>query len=612
MSIPDHLIEEVRLRADLVEIVAEYTKLKRSGKTYRGPCPLHGGEGPNFSVDPTKGVFKCFVCGEAGDVFSFPMKHLGMDFLEAVRFVAGRAGVEIPEESEQRSAPDPHARYHEVNAFAADWYRRKLWEGDEGSAAREYLKRRGISKDAAERFGVGWAPESWTAVGDAARKHGTANEILLELGLVKESTKGGREPYDAFRGRLIFPIEDLGGKVVAFGGRILGEAAEHIPKYLNSPETPVYHKGDVLYGLGWSRGAIRKAERALVVEGYMDYVSLVAQGVENVVAPLGTALTTAQGALIARYARTVVLLYDSDLAGMKATFRSGDELLRAGIEVLVATLPEGEDPDSLVRSGGAKALRKYVDDAVDVLERKLQILERRDFFSSIAGVRRAVDALLPTIRAASDEVLRGVYLTRIAEKTGVPRDALEREVAAESSREARAPRGPATTERRRIPQGRRADDYNVPPAGRRAIGAERNLILLLLRDESWVERTARDIGPEDFTDPVYRAIFEKLLQLEGQRDPEGDWLTRFPPDALAVVEELRGDPEAEHMEALESFYADSLRRILARPFHERLAEIERQLRLVPDEESAALIAEKTEIVGTLRARGLMKTTGQSA
>ncbi|HET7275979.1 MAG TPA: DNA primase [Longimicrobiaceae bacterium] len=609
MSIPDHLIEEVRVRADLVEIVSEYTTLKRSGRTFRGPCPLHGGEGPNFSVDPAKGVFKCFVCGEAGDVFSFPMKHLGMDFIEAVRLVAGRVGVDIPDPAEQRSAPDPHARHHEANAFAADWYRRRLWDDSDGKIARDYLAKRGISKDATERFGLGWAPESWTALGDAARAHGIANDLLLSLGLVKESTKGGREPYDAFRGRLIFPIEDLGGKVVAFGGRILGEAAEHIPKYLNSPETPVYRKGDVLYGLRWSRGAIRKAERALVVEGYMDYVSLAAQGVENVVAPLGTALTTAQGTLIARYARTVILLYDSDLAGMKATFRSGDELLRAGVEVLVATLPDGEDPDSLVRSGGAKALRKYLDDAVDILERKLQILERRDFFGSIAGVRRAVDALLPTIRAASDEVLRGVYLTRIAEKTGVPRDALEREVTAGPPRDARSGAAP---ERRHRTEGRRAEDFGAPRPTARTLGAERNLILLLLRDESWVERAARDIGPDDFREPVYRAIFEEILQLEGHRDADGEWLNRFPPEAQAVVEELRGDPEAQHMEALESFYADSLRRMLARPYHDRLAEIERELRLVPDDESAALIAEKTEIVKSLRERGLMRPTGQTA
>ncbi|MDQ3389348.1 MAG: DNA primase, partial [Gemmatimonadota bacterium] len=348
MSIPDSVVEEVRLRGDLMEMVSEHTRLRRSGKTFRGPCPLHGGEGPNFSVDPQKNIFKCFVCGESGDIFSFPMKHLGLDFLEAVRYVADRAGVIIPEVRERAPEQDPNHPLYEINGFAADWYRRRLWDDAEGEEARAYLERRGISREAAERFGLGWAPEEWTALGDAARKHGISNALLLSLGLVKEPKRTGAEPYDVFRGRIIFPIEEIGGRVVAFGGRILGSAEEHIPKYLNSPETPVYHKGSLLYGLGWSRGAIRRAEAALVVEGYMDYVSLAAQGVENVVAPLGTAMTEEQAELISRYAPRAILLYDSDTAGLKATFRSGDELLRSGVEVLVATLPTGEDPDTVV------------------------------------------------------------------------------------------------------------------------------------------------------------------------------------------------------------------------------------------------------------------------
>lgn len=600
MGIPDSLVEEVRARADLVEMVAEHTRLKRSGRTFRGPCPLHGGEGPNFSVDPARGLFKCFVCGEAGDVFSFPMKHLGMDFLEAVRFVAARVGVEIPEPGQAKEAPDPHAKLHEANAFAASWFRQRLLDDDEAAPARDYLVKRGVSVEAAQRFGLGWAPEAWTALGDAARVHGISNETLLALGLVKQSTKGGREPYDAFRGRLVFPIEDLGGKVIAFGGRILGEAEPHIPKYLNSPESPVYHKGDVLYGLGWSRGAIRRAEAALVVEGYMDYVALAAHGVENVVAPLGTAMTARQAELIARYAQRSVLLYDSDSAGLKATFRSGDELLRAGVEVLIATLPEGEDPDSLVRQKGSKALAKIVDDAVDVLERKIQILERRDYFGSISGTRRAVDALLPTVRAASDELLRGVYLSRIAEKTGIPRETLEREVAEAPARDTRSA---GTSDRRRRSEGRRANDF-APPAPPRAMGPERNLLLLLLRDESWIERAVREVGPDDLSDPVYRRIFQGLIDTEGERGPDGAWLAAFPSEVLPVVEELRGDPEAENIESPERFFEASVQRILARPFEERLAAIERELRIAPPELQMPLLLEANEIRTTMRERRL--------
>ncbi len=608
MSIPDAIIDEVRHRGDLVEIVSEYTRLKRSGRTFRGPCPLHGGEGPNFSVDPSKNVFKCFTCGEAGDIFSFPMKHLGMDFLDAVRFVAERAGVEIPERQERRPEDDPNRRLYEVNDFAAEWFRRRLWDDREGKKAREYLESRGIGKQAAERFGLGWAPEEWTAFGDAARKQGISNDLLLSLGLVKESQKGNRDPYDAFRGRIIFPIEDLGGRVVAFGGRILGKAEEHVPKYLNSPETPVYHKGDLLYGLGWSRGAIRRAEAALVVEGYMDYVSLAAHGVENAVAPLGTAMTGAQAELIGRYAPRAILLYDSDKAGLKATFRSGDELLRAGVEVLVATLPEGEDPDSLVRAKGEAALRRYLDDAVDVLERKVQILERKGFFTSIAGTRRAIDALMPTIRAASDEVLRGVYLRRLSEKTGVPQDTLQKEVAEVPARDVRHRGYP---ERRERSEGRRAEDFGAPPApvAMPSLGPERNLLLLMLRDEAWVERTARVVSPEEFRYPVYRTIFEKLIELEGSRDGEGEWLESFPPEVVAVLEEIRGDPEGVEIADAEEFFQASIRNLLARPFEERMTEIGREMEIAAPEQQARLLEEKKQITAMMRERGLMRKAG---
>jgi DNA primase len=608
MSIPDSVIEEVRHRGDLVEIVSEHTRLKRSGRTFRGPCPLHGGTGPNFSVDPSKNVFKCFTCGEAGDIFSFPMKHLGMDFLDAVRFVAAKAGVEIPERQERRPEDDPNRRLYETNDFAAEWFRRRLWDEREGRKAREYLEGRGIGREAAERFGLGWAPEEWSAFGDAARKQGIGNDLLLALGLVKESQKGNREPYDAFRGRIIFPIEDMGGRVVAFGGRILGQAEEHVPKYLNSPETPVYHKGDLLYGLGWSRGAIRKAEAALVVEGYMDYVSLAAHGVENVVAPLGTAMTEAQAELIGRYAPRAILLYDSDKAGLKATFRSGDELLRAGVEVLVATLPEGEDPDSLVRAKGQAALRKYLDDAVDVLERKIQILERKGLFDSIAGTRRSIDSLMPTIRAASDEVLRGVYLRRLSEKTGVPQETLQKEVAEAPARDTRSRGAP---ERRERGEGRRAQDFGAPPAPVAApsLGPERNLLLLMLRDETWVERTVRVVGPEEFRYPIYRVLFEKLIELEGNRDAEGTWLEAFPPEVLPVLEELRGDPELQEMGDAEAYFQASIRNLLARPYEERLTEIEREMSVASPEQQARLLEETRQITALMRQQGLLRKPG---
>jgi DNA primase len=606
VPIPDHLVEQVRQQADLVEIVSEHTRLKRSGRTFRGPCPLHGGEGNNFSVDPSKGYYKCFVCGEGGTVFTFLMKHLGMSYPEAIRSVAERVGIEIPDERARRQEIDPNQPLYEVNAFAADWFKKRLWDDERGKPAREYLEGRGITRETAERFGLGWAPEEWTALGEAARKHGIDNGRLLALGLAKES-KNGRDPYDAFRARIIFPIEDLGGRVVAFGGRILGEADERTPKYLNSPESPVYHKGSVLYGLGWSRGAIRKEEAVLVVEGYMDYVSLAAHGVGNAVAPLGTAMTQEQAELIARYAPRAILLYDSDKAGLKATFRTGDELLRAGLEVLVATLPEGEDPDSLVRNQGQAALRRFLDDAVDVMERKIQILERKDFFSSIKGTRQAIDSLLPTVRAASDELVRGVYIQRISEKTGVPRETIEREVAEAAARD---PRAPGPLERRRRDEGRRAEDFAQQPVRKdMRTNAERSLLLLMVHDERWVEEAAKHVEADALSLPLYRTLFQGLLDTEGHRDAEGEWLTRFPAAVQPLLEELRGDPEIASMVPAEAFFRGSVSQILERAHLERLAELNRELNIAGPEQQMLLLREKAQLVKVMRENGYLRRPG---
>ncbi|HEU4560726.1 MAG TPA: DNA primase [Longimicrobium sp.] len=608
MPIPDQLVEQIRESADIVEIISEHTRLKRSGKTFRGPCPLHGGEGPNFSVNPASGFYKCFVCGEGGTVYTFLMKHLGMSYPDAIRHVAARVGIEVPDERAERHEEDPHRHYYEVNAFARDWFRKQLWETDGGRAAREYLEKRGVGREHAERFGLGWAPEEWNGFSEGARKHGIPDWLLLELGLLKES-KSGRDPYDVFRGRVIFPIEDLSGRVVAFGGRILGSAEEHVPKYLNSPETPIYTKGRTLYGLNWAKNAIRREETALVVEGYMDYVSLASHGVAHAVAPLGTAMTEEQGALIARYCSRVILLYDSDKAGLKATFRSGDELLRAGVEVLVATLPQGEDPDSLVRGQGAAALKRYLDDAVDVLERKIQILERKNFFGSIRGTRQAIDALLPTVRAAADEVMRGVYIQRISEKTGVPRETLEKEAAELPAHERRF--GAPDRRQRELREspyprdsgspGRRADDV---AAMTRAVQEqnlpERILLILMFRDEAWVERAAGEISPADFRHPGYATVFAGLVEAEGRRDAEGEWLSVFPPEALPLVEELRGDPVAATLVPADQFFMGSLQLIRARSIQARLAEIARELAVADSEQQIVLFREKKQLTDELR------------
>ncbi len=340
--IPDELVEEVRARADLVDIIGEHVALKRSGKDFKARCPFHEERTPSFYVVPSKGFYKCFGCDESGDVFTFLMKRLGLSFVDAVKYVAERTGIEIREVTSAgggRSLPRP-LRGQRLCQGVLLWFPVGPRGGREAQA---YLQGRGIRKETAERFGLGFAPDEWRGLREAAAVHGIEDSILLEVGLLIQR-EDGKEPYDRFRNRVIFPIESTSGRVLAFGGRVLGAAGKGVPKYLNSPESPIYHKGEVLYGLSWAKNAIRREASALVVEGYMDAVSLAAVGMDNVVAPLGTSMTEDQARLLARYCRRVYLLFDSDAAGLKATFRAGDILLAEGLHPAVVTLPPGGGP----------------------------------------------------------------------------------------------------------------------------------------------------------------------------------------------------------------------------------------------------------------------------
>ncbi|HKK26992.1 MAG TPA: DNA primase [Gemmatimonadota bacterium] len=596
----DEVIEQVRSRADILEICGEHMSLKRVGKTYRGPCPLHGGEGPNFSIDPSRGIFKCFVCGEGGDVFGFVMKLLGLDFPSAVRYVAERAGVPIPEDDEERE--DPHAPVREAAAFAAEWFAARLADPEAGAPAREYLRGRGVDQEVAEEHGLGFAPDAWRSLRDAARARGMEDEVLLEAGLLATSERAD-EPYDRFRNRLVFPIRDLRDRPIGFGGRDLS-GEEGVPKYINSPESPIFTKGRTLYLLDRARHAIRRRESALVVEGYMDALSLHVHGMDHAVAPLGTALTGEQAGLIVRYARKVFLLYDSDRAGLRATFRTADALLAAGAEPMVVTLPEGEDPDSLVRKEGPGRLRECLEDAVDALERKLQILERRGYLETIDGRRRAVDALLPTLRSVSDAALRDLYISRAAERTGVRRETLVQELVRSGRGGSSGPGRP-----RRSSSAGKGEGGARPAAREGWRAAERNLLLLFIRDPSCVRR-AREAGlaADDFRDERLAAVARALLAsggagagTEGGDEGSGEGKTaadRLEGPERETLRELEAD--ATELTHPEDIFEHSLRRVLYRTRLERLDEIDRALELAESDQARELLREKEALARELR------------
>jgi DNA primase len=494
--IPEDTIEQVRESTDLVALIGETVSLKRTGADYRGPCPFHGGTNRNFAVIPKKGRYYCFVCHESGDVFSWFMKRTGLSYPDAVREAARRVGITIPERAD-RAGPDPHEALYTAVSAAHDWFTRQLLELPDARIAREYLERRDVPLDTAALLGLGFAPQGKTFL-DAMAKLGIAPNALLEAGLAARRDDG--QISARFRGRLLFPIHDLRGRVVGFGGRLLVEGE---PKYLNSPETEIFHKGKQLYNLHQAKGPIRKEESVILVEGYFDVLRLVLAGVEHVVAPLGTALTPDQAALLKRYAPAATLLYDSDRAGLQATFRAGDELLRHSVRVRVATLPPGEDPDTLVKAGGAEALDQVLRDAVDLFERKIQLMERKGYFEGFEHRRDAVDRLLPTIRAAADPITRELYLSLASERTKISKEVLQRELAERAIRpSAGSDAGRPSTQ----------SGAPTPPSVRVHTGPEVQLLKAMFAAPEWIDRARSEVDPALFRSARLREVYEALLR----------------------------------------------------------------------------------------------------
>ncbi|HEX6639507.1 MAG TPA: toprim domain-containing protein [Thermoanaerobaculia bacterium] len=378
--------------------------------------------------------------------------------------------------------------------------------------------------------------------------------------------------------------------MIGFGGRVLDDNDK--PKYLNSPETPIYQKGRTLYGLAWSKHAIRREGAVLVVEGYMDYVSLAARGIEHVIAPLGTAMTEEQATLLSRYARRALLLYDSDAAGLRATFKTADAMLRAGVHPLVVTLPEKEDPDSVARAHGAEGLAKYLKEAQDVVERKLALLEERGYFEGIDGTRRALDGLLPTIRATMDPQLRDLYVDRVVRKTGVRRETLERELRERERAVVRDDRrAPGPVQTAAGPGAPRQPDpvedggsRGQPPAP--SSTSERLLLLVLLRDPSRIDTVRQELAPEALRDPVYREIYRLALE----QGIDESTIGRLSEPARRRLEHMRLDPV--DLSPADRTLADSARKIVFADWHERNEELKERLAFARPEDEAGLMSEK--------------------
>ncbi len=406
-------VDEVRAAADIVKVVGDYVKLRKAGANYVGLCPFHQEKTPSFAVHPVKQIFHCFGCGVGGDVFKFVMLIDALSFPEALERVAERAGVKL-RERENSEAYDAHARertaLYKIHEEAAKFFGAQMSGSAEGRAARAYLADRGVSDESVGKFRLGYAPAEGSALLRRLSQMNFPSEILEKSGLIVSETGAGRR-YDRFRRRIIFPIANESRKVVAFGGRALGE---DLPKYLNSPETPIYTKSRVLYHLDAAAAAIRSADEVVLVEGYMDCIAVESCGIVNVVASCGTSLTEAQVRLMARYTRRVIVSYDPDSAGMAATERSLEMLLEGGFEIRALALPAGLDPDTFIRKRGAAAYQEELRRAPGYLDFLTDRAIQKHGLHTPQGKVAAANALLPHLSRIPNPLMRREVADRLA------------------------------------------------------------------------------------------------------------------------------------------------------------------------------------------------------
>ena len=497
MYYAEDVIEEVRSRNDIVGVISEYVKLQRKGSSYFGLCPFHNEKSPSFSVSPDKQMYYCFGCGAGGNVFTFIQEYENYSFPEAMKFLAERAGITLPEKEysqEERRAQDLRTRILNVNKMAAKYYYYQL-RSENGRQAMEYLKNRCLSDETIRSFGLGYSNKYSNDLYLYLKKQGVSDELLRESGLMNVDERKGM--YDKFWNRVIFPIMDVNNRVIGFGGRVMGDGK---PKYLNSPETAVFDKSRNLYGLNVARTARKKS--MLVCEGYMDVISMHQAGFKNSVASLGTALTTQHASLLKRYTDEVILTYDSDGAGIKAALRAIPMLKAAGISTRVLHMNPYKDPDEFIKTLGPEAFQERMDQAENSFLFEISILERDFDMHDPEGKTGFYQAAARKLMEFDQELERENYIQAVAERYHISFDSLRKMVNREAMRGA-----PPRREREEVvrPQKKREKEDGKKTS-------QRLLLTWLIEQKGLYEKISAYISPEDFTDSLYREVAEKLFE----------------------------------------------------------------------------------------------------
>jgi DNA primase len=576
MPFPDAFVDEVRRTADIVRFVSEHVQLKKMGTSWKGLCPFHQEKTPSFNVNNDRGAFHCFGCGVGGDVFKFAMLHDKVSFPEAIEIVARRFGIPVPE-NRYEQGPDRKERDEMLSLLdaATEHFTHNLWSAP-GTKAREYLLGRGFKKETLERIQAGAAADSWGDLFEVLKRRFPVG-ALMTAGLVREGQKSNK-PYDWFRNRAVFPILSDTGRVVGFGARSL-DGSE--PKYLNSPESPVYKKSATLYGLSWAKEAIRKIGRVVLMEGYLDVARALENGVDEVVATCGTALTPAHARLIRRFTEKVIVNFDQDEAGQNAARKSLDLLLEEGLKVHVVELPAGDDPDTFLKAHGGEAYRARLDEAPPAMEWLIKRAAQENDTKSPAGKGAYLNALLPVLAKIDNAVERMAWLPAIVEQGGLDAGAAREELRRALAARATAVRARAETE---------APPPPARPVQKPLVPAEKLLLTLIVEGSENLSAALLDLQEADL-EPLRSA---DILRAARAVAAEGKTVTR------ASIEDALGD---EHRRLLNEISVgavpvdgvapeDCVRELRCGPLTTRMAEIQKDLARATGADQEALLSEK--------------------
>ncbi len=508
MFYPEELIEEVRIRNDIIEVVSSYIKLERKGRRYFGLCPFHNEKSPSFCIEPAKQFFYCFGCNKGGSVIQFIMGIENLDFLDALKFLAERAGIVLPEPDDtgEKEKSRLRAQIMDINKEAARFFFSTL-AGKNGTGAQGYLKKRGLTEKIIRQFGLGLAPNGWNNLTKILLKKGADKNLLLSSGMSLETKNG--ELIDRFRDRIMFPIFDIRGNIIGFGGRVIDGTQ---PKYMNSPDTPVYNKSRELYGLNYARQS--KSKKLLIVEGYMDVISLHQAGIDYAVASLGTALTQSQAWILKKYAEEVIIAYDSDSAGQAATLRGLDILEKAGCNIRVLLIPDGKDPDDYIKNNGPEKFKNLVDRAISLLDYKIRVENNMHNLNTIDDKLKLLNSIADILAAHDNSIERELYTKNYAQQYGISPESLDSEV--QKRRNKQISKNKTYSLRKNTASGSELSDF--PRIDARYGELEYMLLVMLCNENRLFGKVSKEYDIGAYMDKGALKIAEKLYSRLAKND----------------------------------------------------------------------------------------------